>query len=140
MAELPNQEAIIEATQLLLLLPLQGILFFILFLFSGLRARTAFVSSLALTTYSEFALITTDAMVNAQLLASEWKAVISLAVAGSLAFAAPLNKYSHQLFSMMEPTLSRFEKNPEIQTVYRYRLDWRSGWWLVWVKPAWQPI
>lgn len=116
LAELPNREAFVEAGQLLVLLPLQGILFFILFLFAGLRARTAFVSSLALTTYSEFALITTDAMVNAKLLAPEWKATISLAVSGSLAFAAPLNKYSHQLFSMMEPALSRFEKksgNPD---------------------------
>jgi len=61
-------------------------------------------------TYSEFALITTDAMVSAALLTPDWKATISLAVAGSLAIAAPLNRYSHRLFSVLEPTLSRFEK------------------------------
>jgi hypothetical protein len=82
----------------------------VLFLFSGLRARTAFVSSLALMTYSEFALITTNAMVTAQLLTPDWTAIISLAFAGSLAVAAPLNKYSHQIYSLFEPFLSRFEK------------------------------
>ncbi|MCX7086928.1 MAG: cation:proton antiporter [Methylococcales bacterium] len=110
LASLPNREEIMQAAELLALLPLQGILFFVLFLFSGLRARTAFVSSLALMTYSEFALITTDAMVNADLLNHEWKSIISLAVAGSLALAAPLNKFSHQLFNVFEPYLSRFEK------------------------------
>jgi hypothetical protein len=99
-----------------LLLPLQGVLFFVLFLFSGLRARTAFVSSLALMTYSEFALITTNAMVTAQLLSPDWKSIISLAVAGSLAVAAPLNRFSNQIFSRLEPYLSRLEKksgNPD---------------------------
>lgn len=110
LAALPNQDDIKQAGELLLLLPLQGVLFFVLFLFSGLRARTAFVSSLALMTYSEFALITTDAMVHANLLATEWKSIISLAVAGSLAFAAPLNKFSHQLFDLIEPYLSRLER------------------------------
>jgi len=82
----------------------------VLFLLAGLRARTAFVSSLALMTYSEFALITTGAVVKAQLLAAEWQSIISLAVAGSLAVAAPLNRFSHRLFSWAEPVLVRFEK------------------------------
>ena len=116
LTDLPTRQDISEALQLLLLLPLQGVLFFVLFLFSGLRARTAFVSSLALMTYSEFALITTDAMVTAQLLSADWKAIISLAVAGSLAVAAPLNRYSNQIFSRLEPYLSQLEKksgNPD---------------------------
>jgi len=110
LSELPNFEQIKTAFLLLALLPLQGILFFVLFLFVGLRARTAFVSSLALTTYSEFALITTEAVVEAELLSADWKAIISLAVASSLAVAAPLNRYSHRLFSCVEPTLTRFER------------------------------
>ncbi|WFP50578.1 cation:proton antiporter [Methylomonas sp. EFPC3] len=115
-SDLPSREQVFMALQLLALLPVQGILFFGLFLFAGLRARTAFVSTLALTTYSEFALITTRAVVDANLLPGEWNAVISLAVAGSLAFAAPLNRYSHVLFSWFEPFLVRFEKktgNPD---------------------------
>lgn len=114
--DLPGRDQAMHALGLLLLLPVQGALFFCLFLLAGLRARTAFVSSLALMTYSEFALITAGAVVNAQLLPTEWKAIISLAVAGSLAVAAPLNRYSHRLFSWAEPVLVRFEKksgNPD---------------------------
>lgn len=110
LTDLPNRQDIFQAVQLLLLLPVQGVLFFVLFLFSGLRARTAFVSSLALMTYSEFALITTNAMVTVQLLSPDWEAIISLAVAGSLAVAAPLNRFSNQIFSRLEPYLSRLEK------------------------------
>ncbi len=110
LTDLPTQEHALTALELLLLLPLQGGLFFVLFVLAGLRARTAFVSSLALMTYSEFALITTGAVVNANLLPEEWKSIISLAVAGSLAIAAPLNRYSHRLFSWAEPVLIRFER------------------------------
>jgi len=113
LAELPNKDQIITALELLGVLPLQGLLFFGLFLLAGMRARTAFISSLALTTYSEFALITTGAVVKTNLLSSEWNATIALAVAGSLAIAAPLNRYSHQLFSRFEPFLIRFEKKSD---------------------------
>ncbi|WP_374088242.1 cation:proton antiporter [Methylomicrobium lacus] len=107
---LPNYDQVLHALGLLGMLPLQGILFFGLFLMAGLRARTAFISSLALMTYSEFALITTGAIVKANLLSPEWNSTIALAVAGSLAVAAPLNRYSHELFSWCEPFLIRFEK------------------------------
>jgi glutathione-regulated potassium-efflux system ancillary protein KefC len=110
LTDLPNYDQVLHALGLLGMLPLQGILFFVLFLVAGLRARTAFISSLALTTYSEFALITTGAMVKANLLSPEWNSTIALAVAGSLAIAAPLNRYSHELFLWCEPLLTRFEK------------------------------
>jgi len=110
LTDLPSREQALNALELLALLPLQGVLFFGLFLLAGLRARTAFISSLALMTYSEFALITTGAVVKAKLLAVEWQSIISLAVAGSLAVAAPLNRFSHRLFSWAEPVLVRFEK------------------------------
>ncbi|WP_150049896.1 cation:proton antiporter family protein [Methylomonas rhizoryzae] len=110
LTDLPNAEQARMAAALLLLLPLQGGLFFAFFLAAGLRARTAFVSSLALTTYSEFALITTNAMVNSGLLTAEWRSVISLALAGSLAIAAPLNRFSRPIFQWLEPILGRFER------------------------------
>jgi glutathione-regulated potassium-efflux system ancillary protein KefC len=110
LSDLPNPSQVAHAIGLLGMLPLQGLLFFALFLLAGLRARTAFISSLALTTYSEFALITTGAMVKANLLTPEWNSTIALAVAGSLAIAAPLNRNSHALFSKFERFLTRFEK------------------------------
>lgn len=110
LAGLPGQHEIWQALGLLSLLPLQGVLFFALFILVGLRARTAFVSALALMTYSEFALITSDAVVKSGLLPVAWHATIGLAVALSLAVAAPLNYVSHRLFSLLEPLLVRFER------------------------------
>lgn len=107
---LPGYDEILQALGLLSLLPLQGGLFFALFLLVGLRARTAFVSSLALMTYSEFALITSDVVVKANLLPPVWQSIIGLAVALSLAVAAPLNHFSHRLFSSLEHLLVRFER------------------------------
>ncbi len=110
LTDLPNYDELVQALLLLSLLPLQGVLFFCLFLVVGLRARTAFISSLALMTYSEFALITSSAVVEAHLLPPVWESIIGLAVALSLAIAAPLNRFSHRLFSLLEGFLTRFER------------------------------
>ncbi len=110
LTDLPNQNQVFEVLFLLILLPAQGILFFFLFTLAKLRARTAFVAALALMTYSEFALITTTAVIDAKLLPSEWQSIISLAVAGSLIVAAPLNRHVHTLFSWLEPLLIKFER------------------------------
>lgn len=110
LAGLPTQADALRALQLLALLPLQGVLFFALLLVVGLRARTAFVSSLALTTYSEFTLIVSAVVIEGGLLAAEWGPVLACAVAGSLALAAPLNRVSHRLFSWLEPWLVRYER------------------------------
>jgi glutathione-regulated potassium-efflux system ancillary protein KefC len=140
LTEFPTQEQALTALKLLALLPLQGGLFFVLFVLAGLRARTAFVSSLALMTYSEFALITTGAVVNANLLPEEWKSIISLAVAGSLAIAAPLNRYSHRLFSWAEPVLIPFEKKSGHPDRLPESFALRNGWLSEWDVPAFPPI
>jgi predicted Kef-type K+ transport protein len=110
LTDLPGYDEVLQALGLLSLLPLQGGLFFALFLLVGLRARTAFVSSLALMTYSEFALITSTTVIEANLLPPVWESIIGLAVALSLAIAAPLNHFSHRLFSSLETLLIRFER------------------------------
>lgn len=110
LAGIPTRDQALEAAGLLALLPLQGVLFFGLLLLVGLRARTAFVAALALTTYSEFALIVSAVVVDSGLLAASWRPVLGCAVAGSLALAAPLNRFSHRLFSWMEPVLGRYQR------------------------------
>src|SRR6185436_16658497 len=59
----PTWEALGTALWLLVFLPLQGVLFFLLLIASGLRARTSFLTAVSLTTYSEFALIVADVVV-----------------------------------------------------------------------------
>ncbi len=54
---LPDAQALTFAVAMTLLLPLKGALFFFLFLAFRLRARSAFLSGVSLTNYSEFGLI-----------------------------------------------------------------------------------
>lgn len=107
---LPPVGALPSILLLLLLLPIKWALFFGLFVAFGLRARTAFVASLALSSYSEFALIVAIPMVEAGRLGSEWTTLIGLTVALSLAIAAPLNRNAHQIYDRLERWLHRFER------------------------------
>jgi glutathione-regulated potassium-efflux system ancillary protein KefC len=110
LAGIPTSEEFLTALRLLALLPMQGVLFFFLFVFIGLRARTAFVTSLVLTTYSEFALITAQAITEAGLLTPDWRTSMGVAVALSLAVAAPLNHFSHRIFGHVKAFLIPFER------------------------------
>lgn len=126
---LPDERQLLEALGLLLLLPLQGILFFVLMLIIGLRARTSFLGSLALMTYSEFALIAVGPVVEDGLLDPGWEPVLGLAVAASLAFAALLNRYSGVLFGWLEPILVRFER--QVPHPDQLPVHFGSSRWLV---------
>lgn len=99
-----------RALLLLAALPLQGILFFVLMIWSGLRARTSFVAALALTTYSEFALIVSEPLIKLGLLDQDWEEALGLAVAGSLAIGAILNRWPQTLYALVEPWLKRLER------------------------------
>ena len=107
---LPAISALPVALGFVLLLPVKVALFFGLFIAFGLRARTAFVTSVSLCSYSEFALITSVAAVEAGLLPESWGQLIGLLVAVSLALAAPLNRSVHGLFQRYENFLLRFER------------------------------
>ena len=107
----PDGSELLGALILLLVLPLQGILFFILLLAAGLRARTSFVAALALMTYSEFALIVARPLIDRGLIGSEWEPVLAVAVAGSLALGAALNRDPQRLFLPLGRFLARFERS-----------------------------
>lgn len=104
----PGQLAI--AVALLLALPLKGALFFWLCCRFGLRARSAFLSSLSLATYSEFGLIVVGLATAQGWLDPAWLVTLAVAVALSLVLAAPLNALNNQLYELLQPTLRRFEK------------------------------
>lgn len=110
---IPDPQGLLRVAGLLALLPLKGVLFFGLFVLFGLRARTAFVAAVSLSTYSEFALITASAAVAAGLLGPEWASVMGLAVLASLVAMGPVNKAVHTLFDKWEPFLERFQRQGE---------------------------
>ncbi|MFM8442119.1 MAG: cation:proton antiporter [Methylococcus sp.] len=106
----PTSDQLLTAAALLAFLPLQGWLFFTLLLIAGLRARTAFVASLSLTTYSEFALIVSTPLIESGLIENHWKPVLGFALACSLAVGALLNRHAYRIFNALESWLRRFER------------------------------
>jgi hypothetical protein len=107
----PTMQSVFAAMWLILLLPLKAILLFALLLAFGLRARTSFLTTVSLTTYSEFAVIVTQSAVAVGVLEPEWLVIVALAVAASFVIAAPLNTRAHELFARFSSTLERFERN-----------------------------
>lgn len=102
---LPEWGAIAFAVAVGLLLALKGALFFALMVAFKLRARSAFLTALSLTAYSEFGLIVAAGVLPAYL--------VPLAIAVSISFvvSAPLNRYAHPLFERYEARLRRYERD-----------------------------
>jgi predicted Kef-type K+ transport protein len=105
----PDLATLSGAALLALLLPLKAVLFFFLLLLFRLRARTAFLASLALASYSEFALIVAQVAAHNGWLDPAWLQLIAVAVATSFAIAAPLNHAAHALYARFEAGLCRLE-------------------------------
>ena len=116
----PSLAALGGAVALALLLPLKAVLFFFILIAFRLRARTAFLTALALTSYSEFTLIVVQFMVNNGQLDASWLVMLAIAVALSFFIAAPLNRFAHVLYERLEDRLARFERpehHPDEQPV-----------------------
>jgi predicted Kef-type K+ transport protein len=109
MSGLPSLDGLGWAIFLALLLPVKAVLFFVVLVLFRLRARTAFLAGLGLATYSEFGLIVANLAVNNGLLGSDWLVMLAVAVALSFAIAAPLNRYAHNLYRILEKRLVPFE-------------------------------
>ena len=107
----PSMEALLIAAGLTLFLPIKGALFFFIFLLFRLRARSAFLAGLSLSSYSEFGLIIANMGVHTGWLNQEWMVILAVAVALSFAITAPMNRYAHQLFKRWERYLVRFESS-----------------------------
>jgi len=103
-AGLPNTDAIIFALVVTLLLPIKGILFFFLLIAFKLRARSAFLTGLSLTNFSEFGLIV------ASLVLPEWLVPLALAVSLSFLASAPLYRAAQPVYEKLSKYLEPFER------------------------------
>jgi predicted Kef-type K+ transport protein len=108
---LPTLHTLGLAALPLAVLPAKVLLYFLLLLAFGLSARTGFLAGLSLATYSEFGLIVMAAAVDRGLVPSEWLVATALAVAASFAISAPLSRYSHEIFTVLERFLRLFERH-----------------------------
>jgi hypothetical protein len=102
---LPDWGAMAFAAAMAVLLLLKGALFFALLVAFKLRARSAFLSALSLTAYSEFGLIV------AAVVLPEFIVPLAIAVSISFVVSAPLNRYAHPLFERLGNTLARYERD-----------------------------
>ena len=105
----PTLEMLTNALWINLIIIVKVILFFGIMVMFRLRARTAFLTSLSLATFSEFGLIVANMAVRNEWLSNEWMVLLALTVAISFVIAAPFNRYSHEIYSWMEKGLKRFE-------------------------------
>jgi predicted Kef-type K+ transport protein len=102
---LPDADAMVFALVMSLLLPLKGLLFFGLFLMFRLRARSAFLSGVSLTNYSEFGLIV------ASVVLPQWLIPLAITVALSFVISAQLNRFAHPLYERLARRLIPLERN-----------------------------
>jgi len=94
---------------LAVLLPAKMAAYFWLLTRFDIRARTAFLTTLGLASFSEFGLIVAVDGLTVGLLDPSWLVVMALVVAGSFVIGALLNSRAHLLYQRFEARLYRFE-------------------------------
>ncbi|MEA3511594.1 MAG: cation:proton antiporter family protein, partial [Actinomycetota bacterium] len=110
----PPPVAYLIAVMMVMLIPLKGALFFVLFTRFRLRARTALHSSLTLSSYSEFGLIVASASVAAGYLDQQWVSTIAVSVAVSFVVASAGNAVRFRLYGSYSHRLARLERHPPL--------------------------
>lgn len=108
---LPTLEMLSIATVLTLLIPVKFVLFFWLLVKLNLRGRTAFLSALALSNFSEFGLIVAALSTKLDWLSDEWLVILSLAVSLSFIITNVLYSVAHDFFANNKALFNRFESN-----------------------------
>ncbi len=102
---LPDWGAMVFAVAVGIALALKGVLFFALMVAFKLRARSAFLTALSLTAYSEFGLIVVAGVL------PEFLVPLAIAVSISFVISAPLNRYAHPIYERLEDKLRQYERD-----------------------------
>lgn len=112
---LPSLEMVYVAVALALLIILRPVIYYFLLVMFRIRARTAFLSGIALFNYSEFGLIVAAIAVSGGILSQEWLTTLALAVSFSFFIATPFNTRVHDLYSKYHLFLDRFERKKMLE-------------------------
>ena len=88
----PGAGAFVLAAALLLLLPVRALVYAVVVRLMRMRRRTSVMTGLAMTAYSEFALIVVSVAVRQKLLGGGWTAAVSLALALSFIASSIVNR------------------------------------------------
>lgn len=118
----PTPELIAAAVLLGLIAPLKAPLYFWLLARFRTEPRVAFLSSAALSNYSEFGLIVVAIAAKQGVIDGQWSAALSLAIAVSFLLSSTINVRSHRIYHRWRTRLRRF-RSPALQ---QERLDTRG--------------
>lgn len=112
---LPTLDMIGVALILAVALPFKAILFFWWLTRLKMRSRSAFLTAVSLSNYSEFGLIVCAASVSYGLLPKEWLVIIALAVSLSFVLSSVINAKAHEFYSRWQEQLKRYETKRPLQ-------------------------
>lgn len=104
-----SQDGLLWALLLVFLLPLKSVAFFAILTRFRLRARTAWMAGVNLSTYSEFGLIFMALGVGKGWLPGEWLVAMALALSLSILLVSPLGRRAEELYDPISDFLKRFE-------------------------------
>lgn len=104
---LPNWSTLFISLILMVMLLFKTGLFMYIFTRFNLRARTSLLTSLSLSTYSEFGLIVAAIGVQAGWMESSWLVTLAVTMSFSFLIAAPFNNRAHAIFNRFKPQLMR---------------------------------
>lgn len=108
-------EALIIGILLVPFIFIKSALFFVLMTSFKLRARTALLSSLSLTNYSEFGLIVAAIGVANGWMDAQWLVVIAIALSFSFVIAAALNNIDDILYSKFRSYWMKYQRKERLQ-------------------------
>lgn len=114
LAAQPTWETFLVGALVTPLVFLKSGLFLALLVAFNLRARTALLSSLSLTSYSEFGLIVAAIGVSSGWINSEWLIIIAIALSLSFVISAGLNVVAHSLYSRYPETWRRWQREERL--------------------------
>ncbi len=107
---IPTIEMLGLAALLVLIIPAKFALFFGLLTVMKIRCRTAYLSALALSNFSEFGLIVAAISVANNWLSNEWLVILALAVAISFVITNILYRFAHKFFGQYKAFFHQFER------------------------------
>ena len=111
---LPTFDMLKIALLICLMLPVKFMLFFGLLSLLKLKVRTAFLTSLILTNFSEFGLIVASLSVESGWLAKEWLVILALAVSLSFIFTNVIYRFAESIFGRHKSKLIKAERNTRL--------------------------
>ena len=110
---IPGWDHFLVALMMLLFVNLKGGLFLLLLSRFKIKARTAFLTSITLGNFSEFALITGVVGFQMGWIPSDWVIIMAVAMSLSFLMTSPINHRVHDIFDYFKPLVIRLNRNIE---------------------------